>query len=357
MQQRTFNPRLALLVALLGCCAFISFLYTRTKIFYEPSHTKIVGLIAARNEAPFIKNCIKALALYSDAIVFLDDVSTDETLAIAKSLEHECHIEKFIEKKIWARDEKGDKNALLAAGREIGGTHFIMVDSDEMFVASCARDQWLKNLIRSLKPGQVLQFPLIHIYGDHLTYRDDALVSPYGYYYASLCSIFGDDGSCTYDDNSTSVSKTIHVPRIPFNMSCQGLLKNKRIYDLDHGMLHFTFVNLDEILNKKIWYMCLEFIKKNEITPDPAEFPQNAKIINKRYQALYAPAALDHQELVIRKQVPACWYEDYDFFDPSCYYKQLSNRKEDIIAWVKKHGSHYFKDLDIWQTEWLKAIS
>lgn len=355
MEKARVNLLLITIIALMGLCSCISFLYMRKKIFYQPSHIKIVGLIAARNEAPFIKNCIKALAVYTDAIVFLDDVSTDETLTIAKSLADECHIQTFIEKKVWARDEKGDKNALLAEGRKIGGTHFIMVDTDELFVASCARNQWLKNLIRSLEPGQILQFPLTHIYGDHMTYRDDALVSPYGYYYASLCSIFADDGICTYDDNSTSISKAIHVPRIPFNMKCQGLLKNKRIYDLDKGMLHFTFANLDEILNKKIWYMCLEFIKKNE-TSDLTEFPKNAEMINKRYNALFAPAALDHQELVIRKKAPSCWYQGYDFFDPTCYYKKLSNRKEDVLAWIQKYGRNYFKDLDIWHTAWLNNV-
>lgn len=355
MQQRLFHNFLTLLVILVGSSAFLLCISVRHHILYEPDRIKIVGLIAARNEEPFIKNCIKALAVYTDAIVFLDDVSTDNTLQVAKSLAEECHIEKFIEKKIWARDEKGDKNALLKAGRIIGGTHFIMVDADELFAASCACDQWLKKLIRSLSPGQVIQFPLIHLYGDHLTYRDDELVSPYGKYYASLCSIFADDGTCSYDDNSTSLSKAVHVPRIPYHMNCQGLIKNKRIYDLNHGMLHFTFINLNEIQTKKIWYMCLEFVKKNEITPDKSQYHKHAQLINNQYKNLFAPAALDHPELVIKKHAPDCWYKGYNFFDPSCYYKRLSNRQEDVTAWVQKYGKDYFKDLDIWQASWLKS--
>ena len=37
---------------------------------------KIVGLVAARNEAGVIDQVLYALALYTDTIIFLDDAST-----------------------------------------------------------------------------------------------------------------------------------------------------------------------------------------------------------------------------------------------------------------------------------------
>lgn len=101
---------------------------------------KIVGLVPARNESKIISQCLPALALYTDAIVFLDDCSDDDTVQVVQSLQSECSIERVIQKTKWHRDEPGDRNALLQAGREIGGTHFIAQDADEMFTANCTRD-------------------------------------------------------------------------------------------------------------------------------------------------------------------------------------------------------------------------
>ena len=114
---------------------------------------KVVGLLPARNESAIIEQCLHALSLYTDAIVYLDDASDDNSVAIVKSVATKYKMEKIIRKKVWKRDEPGDRNALLKAGREIGGTHFIVIDADEILTANCLQDNWLDSQIDRLQPA------------------------------------------------------------------------------------------------------------------------------------------------------------------------------------------------------------
>ena len=71
----------------------------------QPSK-RIVALVPARNEGPRIAFCLRALALYADAIVYLDDCSDDDTVATVESLAAACRVEKIIRKKEWLRDDR-----------------------------------------------------------------------------------------------------------------------------------------------------------------------------------------------------------------------------------------------------------
>ena len=52
--------------------------------------SKIVGLVPVRNEARRIAFCLRALAFFTDSIIVLDDMSTDDTIDMVKGLAEEC---------------------------------------------------------------------------------------------------------------------------------------------------------------------------------------------------------------------------------------------------------------------------
>lgn len=138
---------------------------------------KIVGLVQARNEEFFIEQCLKALACYTDAIVIIDDQSTDNTTSIIKSLEKELNVEKIIihnESSWQKRDEKYNRQLLLDTGRSIKGTHFIFMDADNMFSSKCLENNWLKNKILSMKKGQLIRFWEVNFWGGIENYRIDS---------------------------------------------------------------------------------------------------------------------------------------------------------------------------------------
>jgi len=289
------------------------------KLFAE---AKIVGLVPARNESPIIEQCLRALSLYTDAIVYLDDASTDDTLAIVKSLAQECNIEKIIAKEKWYRDEPGDRNKLLQAGREIGGTHFIVVDADEILTANCLDNNFLRRKILSLKPGERLKLNWIILWRSVNQYRFDNYVWTYNY----KDFIFCDDGRCSYNSGFIHTTRTPHLG---------GRVHTIKGYT--YGMLHFQFVNWRNLLVKQSWYRCLERIR------------QPNKSIAKINQ-LYAPSK--NEKNLGLKSSPAYWLDGYDFFDPTVYDQPEGWKEKQVLEWFELYGRNHFAGLDIWDVNW-----
>lgn len=284
---------------------------------------KIVGLVPSRNEAPRLPFCLRALARYTDAIVFLDDCSEDDSLKVVKSLAAECRVERILCKSDWHLDEPGDRNRLLDAGREIGGTHFISVDADEAFTANCSDHDYLSRLIRTLQPGDQIAVNWIQLWRDVGQFRLDDSVWTWNYKGVIFC----DDGRCRHS------SDFVHTPRVPSNLSGQTY----RLSGYTYGLMHFQFVNWRNLLVKQAWYRCLERVR------DPQK---PAASINERY----APSK---DERSIRLRVaPSEWLAGYPFFDAAAVNASEWWREKLVRQWFMKHRQTHFKDLDIWDIDW-----
>jgi len=286
------------------------------------TESKIVGLVPARNEAPFIEQCLRALSLYADAIVYLDDASTDNTVEIVQSLAKACNIEKIIVKEKWYRDEPGDRNKLLQAGREIGGTHFIVIDADEMLTANFLEDNFLREQILKLQPGEKIKLNWIQLWRSLDHYRFDGSVWTNNY----KDFIFCDDGTACYN------SEFIHTGRTP---PMKGKVFTYKGYQ--HGMLHFQFVNWRNLLIKQAWYRCLEKIR----LPDKSD-----TAINQRY----APSK-DEKDLGTLPS-PSYWFDGYSFFDPTVCNRPEGWREKQMLGWFAEYGEDFFRGLDIWDVKW-----
>lgn len=344
---------------------------TILSIIFIKAAPKIVGLIPVRNEEKLIEICLRSLSFYTDSIIVLDDASQDNTLKIIESLKHECRIEKIIRKKIWKRDELGDKKLLLSEGRKIGGTHFIVLDADEIFTSCCSEHNWLRTQILKMKPGQVMSFPMVNLWNDIFTYRDDEIFSPKNKKWIISC-VFCDDGKADYCYNKAAgPSKTIHVARVPKNINNEN--SNIIINNLNHCLIHFKMVNLIEMCDKRAWYMCLEFIGLNKTIDNKKSFAQNAQIINQFY---YRDSNLhinkdgkiyyryiNHDKNMIftekdiaTKKIPSQWYKYYYFINPEIFNKPSISRRDDIIKWFNKFGINYFSELNIWDIDWISRL-
>jgi glycosyltransferase involved in cell wall biosynthesis len=280
---------------------------------------KIVALLPARNEAALIVQCIKALAQYADAIVYLDDASDDNSVTLVQSIAVACRVEKIITKSVWDRNEPADRNALLQAGRALGGTHFIVLDADELFTANCMDNDFLKKRILALQPGDRLLLNWISLWRSIHEYRFDESVWTNNY----KDFVFCDDGTCSYS------SAFINTPRTPADL--RG--KNVWIEGYIYGVLHFQFVNWRNLCIKQAWYRCLERIK------NPTK---EVSYINQ----LYAPAT-DESNLRVAPS-PDIWFAAYDFFDASVYAMPTRWREVQMYTWFARYGTQFFKDLAIW---------
>lgn len=289
---------------------------------------KIVGLVAARNEEKIIEQCLRSLSYYADAIVFLDDASDDDTLQIVRAIAGECKVEKILTKTNWYRDEPGDRNALLQAGRQIGGTHFIVLDADEMLTANCHKTGGLREIILNLKPGDKLKLNWIQLWRSTDRYRYDNSVWTWNY----KDFIFGDDGRCAYN------SDFIHTSRTPYNLSGETYQVDE---DYTYGVLHFQFVNWRNLLVKQAWYRCLERIR-------------NPRKPVAQINALYRPSK-DETNLGL-KDAPQDWFLGYPFFDATAYRQPEQWREKQVLQWFEEYGQAFFAELDIGDVDWGKGL-
>jgi len=277
---------------------------------------KIVGLLPVRNESFLIAQCLKGLAPYVDAIVIFDDASEDNTVEIIESLAKEYKVEQIIRRKKWHRSEPLNRSTLLKVGRAIGGTHFVYIDADEMFTANCLDNNFLREKIEELQPGDKLLMPWIPVWRSIHTYRVDKKlpVKPF---------VFCDDGICSYGEYKKHF---IHTGRMPKNMS------GKEIRLSNHGVLHFQAVNIKNMGIRQAWYRCIENIRyKNMPT----------KRRNARYDHM------TNEDGLKLKKCPQHWYEGYEFFDGSVYNKIDLYRRAQVYRWFDEYGFAFFADLEL----------
>jgi len=283
--------------------------------------------LAGKNEAPKIEFCIRALSMYCDSIVYLDDNSEDESLSLVEALSQECNVEHIIRKTDNLFHETIRRAQTLAAGRALGGTHFVVIDVDEAFTANCLDHAFLRRKILDLSPGDSLEVPYFELWRSVKHYRDDQSI----WGNKSMIIAFADDGMSTYPE------KFIHLHNMPSGLKGQ----RHRLETREHGLMHFQFVNWRNLLVKQSWYRCLERIN------DPSK---SVKAIN----ALYAPTK---DETGVRlSSVPDAWMRQYPFFDERRLHETETWRERQILGWFEDFGVAYFQDLDIWDVEWGTAL-
>jgi len=277
---------------------------------------RIVGLMPARNEGAKIEFALRALAEVTDAIVFLDDCSTDNTLSRVRGLAEICRIERILTKDEWFRDEPGDRNRLLDAGRAIGGTHFIVVDADEAFTANCLDADALRNKVLKLRPEQQMSVLWIQLWRDAGHYRVDGKRWANKY---KRC-IFCDNGTARYS------SEFIHTSRIP-------KMKGKcRKWKGAHGLLHFQFANWENLILKQQWYCWLERVRMPE--KDVAD-------IYRRYSKSVDEYGLQREPCLEN------WLQAYSYFDVSAFDEPDNWRIDQMKGWVQEYGVAFFEGLTL----------
>jgi len=283
----------------------------------------IVGLVQIRNESVLIEQCLHALSEYTDAIVILDDASSDDTVKICESVAQKYQVKKIIcnETSAWEnRTESDNRQKLLNAGRAIGGTHFIILDADEMVTANCKHQNYLRKIIMQLNPGDRLSLNIVHFWQSLERYR---------IYFNEKMKyfIFCDDGRCFYE------KKFLHVDRVPLNLSGGA---NLELSDARYALLHFGYLNWQNVLIRQAWYKCLERVRSPQ---------KSGSEINSWYPA--------HKEKDADTfPVPQEWLSGYDFFNADLFAVAENWRRAQIFAWFNAYGRAHFADLEIWHIDW-----
>lgn len=209
------------------------------------------------------------------------------------------------------------RQRMLEVGREMGGTHFALVDADEILTGNLLAT--IRDVADALAPAECLRLPWHHLWRGLDQYRTDA--SPFGRR-AMTWALFRDAPHLTYRVGANGYQ--IHA-RAP-----QGL-GTIEVQDRTSGLMHMQHLVWRRALSKQVMYRMVEHLRWN----------RGAATINQQY----GPAT-DETGLELLA-VPAEWWagnEDVrQYIDVNAELWQ----EAEIQRMLAEHGRERFAGLDL----------
>jgi hypothetical protein len=208
-----------------------------------------VALTATRNEDWILGLSLRASLSFCDAVIISDHSSSDATGEILEALRTE-YPDRLIDVHRTASSEWREaevRQEMLERGRRLGGTHFVIVDADEVPTGNLLPR--LRELVLRLRPGRCASLPMISPYHSASVYRfDGAWGEGSGIPWA-----FADHSDLTWrlDDDYQ-----LHR-RAPRGASDVGLAVPGR---REGGLFHLQFVNRQRLASKAAWYKMMETV-------------------------------------------------------------------------------------------------
>lgn len=223
---------------------------------------KLVGLMMVRNEGWALGMTLRAAMTWCDAIVLLNHGNDPETKKIVEDAagHHVCDvlvIENAPCDGSWR--EMDLRQRMLDEGRRwMGGTHFAIIDGDEMLTAN--RLLHVRKAFEKLKPGQHVAMRMISPWRSIEVRRRD------GYYGdgSSLSLGFADTPGAAWvraSDGYQFHQRLPHgietTPADPLELVMPG------------GVFHFQYHTRRRLVTKSVWYKMLETVSHpGRKTPD-----------------------------------------------------------------------------------------
>lgn len=234
----------------------------RAPLDLEPAtNPVIVAMMRVRNEAATIKYAIKSIASHVDQIVIFDDHSNDET----RDRIEECRAEglpiELIPADAWVFNEAFIHQELVDRGRQLGGTHFIQVDADEI-LSDEITPKVLRTIMSAMQPGDILALPWLNLASDMSAYYSESLVvglPPSRSLKKFKDVAFADDGFSQFPEWQYA-----HVNVAPFTYTRRFLSLNDNI-----SLYHLEQINLVNFVAKKDWYRIRAFDQNQKLPADP----------------------------------------------------------------------------------------
>ncbi|MEM9064133.1 MAG: hypothetical protein AAGB51_01445 [Planctomycetota bacterium] len=285
---------------------------------------ELVGLMHVRDEQWVLGLSLPALLRFCDRVVLLDHGSTDRTPAIADKVA-ETHPDRLIRTQWEGRhyNEMGIRQKLLDTGREVGGTHFFMIDADEVLTGNLLSR--VRGLVAELEPGFGLELPWPAMWGNPDRYRSDASV------WSNNTKLFAyaDEPSLGHRPHGDGYDMHHQAPR--------GLrMPTKRPLgaDSDGGVMHLQFANRRRLVAKHAWY------KMSETVRFPGREP--AELIDRKYNQ-----ALDETGLGLA-EAPDSWWAPYADLRSEMNLNDSPWHEAEVLRFWQEHGSEMFEGLELW---------
>lgn len=279
---------------------------------------KLIALMPARNEDWIIGLSLRVALRWCDAAVVLDHASTDGTAGILDAMQDECGERlTVIRESDGAWSEMAHRQRLLDAGRAAGGTHFALVDADEVLTGNLLAR--IRNEVSAIGPGGLLQV------GMQAMWRSLGAVRTDGRTWAGredLALAFADRYAVGWQAGGYD-----HHHRHP-----HGSVPHRRIRNGEGGVMHLQWASWRRLVAKHARYKMMERIK----------YPSKPVVAIDRMYSM----ALDEVGLSLRA-APAEWWTPYsDLMHHANLSAEPWQEQECKRLWME-HGKAAFDGLDL----------
>ena len=280
---------------------------------------KLVALFLVRNEEWILRASLTAAREWCDQIIVMDHNSIDSTPQIAKDM-----ADVYIRKDGDEWFEMEFRQELLNAGRKLEGTHFALIDADEILTANLYES--VRNAVFSYRCGEVFLVPMVTVWRSPFQYRND-LGSPWAN--ARISVAFADDRFGPLEPKihySVGREKYQHHQREPkFN---RGLVYHGV---KTGGCMHLQWVVWDRVVAKHRWYKMMERVRYPEKPPE---------LIDRQYNLTINEDGLN------LANIPSEW------IDPAVFDQIVLDHTpwhvEACREMIRKHGEAMFSGLELW---------
>jgi hypothetical protein len=263
---------------------------------------KLISLTIARNSAWSIEAVIGHALQYVDSAVVLLHASTDDTLKKLQRMDDRVTIAKLPEQE-W--NEMQHRQLTLNIGRDLGGTHFVILDDDEFLTQNLVPH--VRGMCEQLKPGQLIRQPMRCCWRSLDQYRSDR-GNPFTECWKSVA--FVDTPAACWETKDGYQHHHTH----PYGITARNVT-----HPNGGGWLHIQHANWKRLVTKQVWYMCMEIVRYGAIRAN--------------YQG-----TMDETDLEL-SPVPKAWWSA---FRNKLHLKAEPWQAEDLSRMVKQHGADFF---------------
>lgn len=316
---------------------------------------RIIALLAFRNEAIFLPIFMTRIRGIVDEVLGYDDSSSDSSRKIFESYGGRI-IENIPSKKTGIGATKEIRTLLLEEGRRRGGTHFVVLDADEIFVGS--DNEKIRKRILQLKQAEKLICDWVMLGSSIGSFLNEKSVwQKRGKDFA-----FADSITLKYPNDPF-----VHFARTPINPEVENDFSKS---EPNFAVLHLQFVNWELGQIKQCWYRLQETIRLR----------RNYTKVNQRYsftKEVQSPEVLQFFPIQIKQELDSLNFSEILTFpvSKSWYYNDIQDLIHSLPNWrirnldiwflpimrtlyINRFGKeHYFsRQLDFFNSQYLRMI-
>jgi hypothetical protein len=287
---------------------------------------RLIALMLVRNESWVLGASLRAALRWCDAAVVMIHESSDGTRELADQVAREHPGRVAIEPArldgdLW--DEMEMRQALLDAGRRAGGTHWALVDADEILTANLWPLPGIRAKAEALCPRRILEVPMVPTWRSLWRYRRDDSVWSRSW----ISLVVPDTADLRWSVRGGGYQ---HHQRAPL-----AEVPLERVRAGKHGVggvMHLQFADWPRLTAKHAWYKMTERVRWPDL--------RSVEEIDRIYSE-----ALDERGIRLL-DIPAAWWEP-DILN-QIHLGRVPWQVESCKAMLQRYGVEHFRGLNLW---------